>query len=247
MRRRPRGRLRRTRGRGRGRAAVPGILRSQLPSEWRSSQPALRRDPPLRRRRPTQDRRRRERRPVPPDGEGDGSRGCAPPTGFRRSYGRGQRGGLRGAAEPLAGARDRSACRRGGRLAPPDPRRRDATPSPNGRRRVRPAPDHPRRPELAQALCEKPPDRAYPVDSEGGARADLPVDLVHERWRNTRGFTDVFGRLVWHRPSITIRTEFFRPEKGRFLHPTADRPITVREAARLQSFPDEFVLPESQR
>jgi DNA (cytosine-5)-methyltransferase 1 len=81
---------------------------------------------------------------------------------------------------------------------------------------------------------------------EGGARANLPADLVHECWRNTRGFGDVFGRLVWHRPSITIRTEFFRPEKGRFLHPTADRPITVREAARLQSFPDEFIFPESQ-
>ena len=39
---------------------------------------------------------------------------------------------------------------------------------------------------------------------------------------------------------MTIRTEFFKPEKGRYLHPEADRPITHREAARLQSFPDTF-------
>jgi DNA (cytosine-5)-methyltransferase 1 len=55
---------------------------------------------------------------------------------------------------------------------------------------------------------------------------------------------DVMGRLEWDRPSVTIRTQFFRPEKGRFLHPVADRPITPREAARLQSFPDSFRFPE---
>ena len=48
------------------------------------------------------------------------------------------------------------------------------------------------------------------------------------------------GRLWWDRPSVTIRTEFFKPEKGRYLHPEAHRPITHREAARLQSFPDSF-------
>ncbi|HEX4752074.1 MAG TPA: DNA cytosine methyltransferase, partial [Solirubrobacterales bacterium] len=48
------------------------------------------------------------------------------------------------------------------------------------------------------------------------------------------------------RPALTIRTEFYKPEKGRYLHPSAHRPITVREAARLMSFPDDFVLPEDQ-
>ena len=48
------------------------------------------------------------------------------------------------------------------------------------------------------------------------------------------------GRLEWDKPALTIRTEFFKPEKGRYLHPQADRPITHREAARLQSFPDGF-------
>jgi DNA (cytosine-5)-methyltransferase 1 len=41
---------------------------------------------------------------------------------------------------------------------------------------------------------------------------------------------------------VTIRTEFYKPEKGRYLHPVANRPITHREAARLQGFPDDFVF-----
>jgi DNA (cytosine-5)-methyltransferase 1 len=72
-------------------------------------------------------------------------------------------------------------------------------------------------------------------------------ELVPNCWRNKpTGTTDVFGRLWWDRPAITIRTEFYKPEKGRYLHPSAHRPITVREAARLMSFPDDFVLPEDQ-
>jgi DNA (cytosine-5)-methyltransferase 1 len=44
------------------------------------------------------------------------------------------------------------------------------------------------------------------------------------------------GRLHWDRPSVTIRTEFFKPEKGRYLHPSEDRSITHYEAALLQGF-----------
>jgi DNA (cytosine-5)-methyltransferase 1 len=39
---------------------------------------------------------------------------------------------------------------------------------------------------------------------------------------------------------VTIRTEFFKPEKGRYLHPEKHRPITHREAARIMGFPDDF-------
>jgi DNA (cytosine-5)-methyltransferase 1 len=75
----------------------------------------------------------------------------------------------------------------------------------------------------------------------GGNRWDLPVELMPACWiKKTKGGTDLFGRLWWERPSVTIRTEFFKPEKGRYLHPEEDRPITHREAARLQGFPDEF-------
>ena len=77
-------------------------------------------------------------------------------------------------------------------------------------------------------------------------RAGL-ADLVPRCWREKpTGTTDVFGRLWWDKPAYTIRTEFFKPEKGRYLHPTAHRPITVREAARCMSFDDDFVFPEDQ-
>ena len=45
------------------------------------------------------------------------------------------------------------------------------------------------------------------------------------------------GRLRGNRPSVTIRTEFFKPDNGRYLHPTEDRAITHYEAALLQGFP----------
>ncbi len=98
-------------------------------------------------------------------------------------------------------------------------------------------------------------ERYRAVPRDGGDRFQMQAaleaagkgHLVPPCWRKKQtGTTDVFGRLWWDRPSVTIRTEFFKPEKGRYLHPTADRPITVREAARLQSFPDDFVFPASQ-
>jgi DNA (cytosine-5)-methyltransferase 1 len=69
------------------------------------------------------------------------------------------------------------------------------------------------------------------------------LELTPACWiRKKTGGTDLFGRLWWDRPAFTIRTEFFKPEKGRYLHPEQHRPITHREAARFQSFPDEFVF-----
>ncbi|MET3953099.1 DNA cytosine methyltransferase [Arthrobacter sp. UYEF36] len=55
------------------------------------------------------------------------------------------------------------------------------------------------------------------------------------------GSGDVMGRIRHGSPSVTVRTEFFKPEKGRYLHPTDDRPITHLEAAKLQGFPDDFL------
>lgn len=77
----------------------------------------------------------------------------------------------------------------------------------------------------------------------GGNRWNLPLELMPECWkRKTKGGTDLFGRLWWDRPSVTIRTEFYKPEKGRYLHPEEHRPITHREAARLQGFDDSFLF-----
>lgn len=81
----------------------------------------------------------------------------------------------------------------------------------------------------------------YKTIPSGGNRFNLPYELTPECWRKKKtGSTDVFGRLEWDKPSLTIRTEFFKPEKGRYLHPQAHRPITLREAARLQTFPDSY-------
>lgn len=76
----------------------------------------------------------------------------------------------------------------------------------------------------------------------GGNRWDLPEDLQAQCWiGHHSGSGDVMGRLHWDKPSVTIRTEFFKPEKGRYLHPTAPRAITHLEAARLQGFTDEHL------
>jgi DNA (cytosine-5)-methyltransferase 1 len=86
----------------------------------------------------------------------------------------------------------------------------------------------------------------YKCVPEGGNRFDLikkRPDITPACWlRKKTGSTDVFGRMWWDEPAPTIRTEFFKPEKGRYLHPKAHRPITIREAARLQTFPDSFTF-----
>jgi len=76
---------------------------------------------------------------------------------------------------------------------------------------------------------------------EGENRFKLPEELKSDCWRkHTTGSGDVMGRLWWDRPSVTIRTEFFKPEKGRYLHPSEPRALTHQEAARIQGFRDTY-------
>ena len=83
--------------------------------------------------------------------------------------------------------------------------------------------------------------RRYRAIPPGGNRTHLPDELLAPCWRRHRsGSGDVMGRLWWDKPSVTIRTEFYKPEKGRYLHPTEHRPITHAEAALIQGFPDDF-------
>ena len=86
----------------------------------------------------------------------------------------------------------------------------------------------------------------YKAVPPGGNRFDLQEnrrDITPRCWiKKTSGGTDLFGRLWWDRPSVTIRTEFFKPEKGRYLHPEQHRPITHREAALLMGFPNDFIF-----
>ncbi len=86
--------------------------------------------------------------------------------------------------------------------------------------------------------------RYHTIPEQGMNRFDLQrlaPELTPACWiRKKTGGTDLLGRMWWDRPSFTIRTEFFKPEKGRYLHPVQHRPITHREAARIQTFPDAF-------
>jgi len=61
--------------------------------------------------------------------------------------------------------------------------------------------------------------------------------------RRLKGFNDVYGRMAWDSPAPTITGGCVNPSKGRFLHPSHDRAITLREAALLQSFPKRYRFP----
>ena len=80
---------------------------------------------------------------------------------------------------------------------------------------------------------------------EGGNWQDIPLEITDARLENIRatgGRTTYYGRLSWDKPSYTIATYFNRVGNGCNLHPEQNRVMSNREAARLQSFPDDFVF-----
>ena len=70
---------------------------------------------------------------------------------------------------------------------------------------------------------------------EGQDARDLPPELAPKKH-----YSGAYGRLYWDKPAKTITRWVFHPGSGRFFHPTQDRTITIREAARLHSYPDTF-------
>ncbi|MBT8227935.1 MAG: DNA cytosine methyltransferase [Dactylosporangium sp.] len=82
----------------------------------------------------------------------------------------------------------------------------------------------------------------------GGTWEEWPEELRAPCHRKASGatFRNVYARMVWDEPSPTITTLAHNFGAGRFGHPEQDRPITLREAAILQSFPEdyEFVAPD---
>lgn len=74
----------------------------------------------------------------------------------------------------------------------------------------------------------------------GGSRSEsgrlLPCHKDHD------GHKDVYGRIDPSKPAPTMTTACINPSKGRFVHPTEHHGITVRQAARIQTFPDSFVF-----
>ena len=76
---------------------------------------------------------------------------------------------------------------------------------------------------------------------EGGDRRDWPMRLwpaCHQGGFD--GHTDVYGRLSWDKPAPALTTRCISYSNGRFGHPSQDRALSAREAARLQTFPITF-------
>lgn len=78
------------------------------------------------------------------------------------------------------------------------------------------------------------------IPKDGGSRTDLPSK--NQLWCHKKfdGFRDVYGRMAWDDVAPTITSGCINPSKGRFLHPTKNRTITLREAALLQSLPMSY-------
>ena len=81
------------------------------------------------------------------------------------------------------------------------------------------------------------------IPKNGGSRRSLPLADQLQCHQRAEGFNDVYGRMTWNKPSPTITGGCTNPSKGRFLHPTANRAITLREAALLQTFPPDYYFP----
>lgn len=77
-------------------------------------------------------------------------------------------------------------------------------------------------------------DRMKRVDNgENFTVLDEKINSVH---------SGAYGRLCWDEQAPTITTRFDTPAGGRFIHPNEDRTLSPREAARIQSFPDDFIF-----
>lgn len=77
------------------------------------------------------------------------------------------------------------------------------------------------------------------VPKDGGSR---PIGVGPKCLDNVKGFSDVYGRLYWDQPAVTITARCRTPSCGRFLHPEQHRGLSVREAALLQGFPSDFMF-----
>jgi len=75
------------------------------------------------------------------------------------------------------------------------------------------------------------------VPLDGGSR---PKGVGPECLDRVHGFFDVYGRLHWDRPSITLTARCRTPSCGRYVHPEQHRGLSVREASLLQGFPPDF-------
>lgn len=83
----------------------------------------------------------------------------------------------------------------------------------------------------------------------GGTWKDWPVEILSKCHTKKSGasFQSVYARMEWDKPSPTITTQCYNYGTGRFGHPEQDRALTLREAAMIQSFPDDYKFAEPDR
>ncbi len=95
--------------------------------------------------------------------------------------------------------------------------------------------------DFVEKRSEKTKELIRLVPKNGGSRKDLPKEY-HLRCHQDEsiGFKDVYGRMKWEDVSPTITSGCINPSKGRFLHPSQNRTVTLREAALLQTFPKSY-------
>jgi len=94
--------------------------------------------------------------------------------------------------------------------------------------------------DLPETRTQEVLDRIRAVPRNGGSRLDLPDEMQLDCHRRCDGFKDIYGRMAWDEVAPTITGGCFNPSKGRFLHPSKNRNITMREAALLQTFPKRY-------
>ena len=88
-------------------------------------------------------------------------------------------------------------------------------------------------------------DRMRIIRANGGTRTALPEHLMLKCHKTYSGHSDVYGVMNPDAPAPTMTGGCLSYSKGRFGHPFEDRAISVREAARIQTFPDDYVFGES--
>lgn len=89
---------------------------------------------------------------------------------------------------------------------------------------------------VARKLSAKQVERIRAVGT--GRMKEIDPDL------RTRSFYgSAYRRMAWDEPSLTITTWVYHVGSGRFAHPEEDRGVTMREAARIQTFDDDFIFP----